>query len=124
MGGLAVTHEYTLLVGGIVITGTDEAPVTAIAWAAGTVIALGTDEQVLGISRGDSFRVDLRGAVVVPLGPDDDATGKPPFGRLEIGAAADLAVLDRDPRTEPAGTPRTLAVLRGGHVTRGVLPGA
>jgi len=118
-----VTHEYTLLVGGTVLAGVEEdAPATAIAWAAGTVLALGSDDQVLGTSRGDSFMVDLRGAVVVPLGPDDTPAW-PPTRRLEIGAPADLAVLDRDPRIAAAGAVRTLAVLHGGHVTRGALPG-
>jgi predicted amidohydrolase YtcJ len=102
-----VTHLYTLLLGGTVIPGGGQPDVSAIAWAGDIVIALGSDEDVRAISRGDSYFVDLRGAVVVPL---EEAT-------LEVGGPADLAVLSADPR-------KTLAVVRGGRVVSGALPRA
>jgi predicted amidohydrolase YtcJ len=120
-----VTHEYTLLIGGTVITGHDEADVTAIAWAADTVIALGSDDEVRGTSRGDSHIIDLEGASVVALGNGPDAYW-PSDAKLEIGGPADLAVLDRDPRPLDAPAVRTLtalALVRAGRVIAGSLPG-
>lgn len=38
-----VTHEYTLLVGGTIVPGDGAPDATAIAWAAGVILALGTD---------------------------------------------------------------------------------
>ena len=49
-----VTHLYTLLLGGTVITSPGQPDVSAIAWAADTVIALGSDDNVRAASRGDS----------------------------------------------------------------------
>lgn len=114
-----MTHEYTLLVGGVIIPGDDEPDASAIAWAGGTVIAIGTDAAVRAISRGDSHVIDLRGASVVPLAPGSDAI-RPPGARLEVGGPADLAVLDRDPRDAPV---LALAVFRGGRLVAGALPG-
>jgi predicted amidohydrolase YtcJ len=114
-----MTHEYTLLVGGHVIPGGGEPDATAIAWADGTVLAIGSEEEVRSISRGDSHVVELRGAAVVPLGGSDE-TAWPATARLEIGGPADLVLLDHDPRT---GTPATLAVVRGGHVVNGAFAG-
>jgi predicted amidohydrolase YtcJ len=114
-----MTHEYTILTGGRVLPagaaddageGGRSGVATAIAWAAGTVLATGPDAAVLAISRGDSHFGELRGGVVVPLG-----------GPLEPGAPADFAVLDRLPGA--AGTPRILAVVRGGHLVEGELTG-
>lgn len=126
-----MTHEYTLLVGGVIIPGDDEPDASAIAWAGGTVIAIGTDAAVRAISRGDSHVIDLRGASVVPLAPGSDAV-RPPGARLEVGGPADLAVLDRDPRGTPFRAPSeasgaapvlALAVFRGGRLVAGALPG-
>jgi hypothetical protein len=105
-----MTHEYTLLVGGLVLPGGGAEDARAIAWAAGTVLALGSEEEVRAISRGDSLVVNLRGAVIA-------AGGVP----LEIGGPADFDVYERDPRTAPAASP--VAVVRGGHAVRGSLPG-
>ena len=102
-----MTHEYTLLIGGTVITGRDEPDASAIAWAADTVIALGSDDEVRGTSRGDSHVMDLEGAIVVALGNGPDACW-PTKATLEIGGPADLAVLDRDPRQLDAPAGRTL----------------
>ena len=120
-----MTHRYTLLVGGTVISGRDEPDVSAIAWAADTVIALGSDDDVRGISRGDSHVIDLRGASVVALGEGPDVLW-PPDATLEVGGHADLAVLESDPRRmdAPAGQRMSaLAVVRGGSVVAGRLPG-
>jgi predicted amidohydrolase YtcJ len=121
-----VTHRYTLLVRGTVISGRNEADVSAIAWAADTVIALGSDDDLRGISRGDSHVIDLGGATVVALGEGPDARW-PPDATLEVGGRADLAVLDGDPRLVNAHGQQqlsALALVRGGRVIAGALPGA
>ena len=92
-----MTHLYTLLIGGTVISGRDEPDASAIAWAADTVIALGSDDDVRATSRGDSHVIDLRGASVVALGEGPDVLW-PPDATLEVGGRADLAVLESDPR--------------------------
>jgi predicted amidohydrolase YtcJ len=114
-----VTHEYTILTGGIVLAAPElaEAPdvaslPTAIAWAEDTVLAVGSDREVRAVSRGDSRFHDLGGAIVRPLVPGM---------RLEPGAMADFEVLERGPGT--AGSRRRrLAVVRAGHVVDGGLP--
>jgi len=119
-----VTHRYTLLIRGTVISGRDEPDVSAIAWAADTVIALGSDDDVRGTSRGDSHVIDLRGASVVALGESLDVRW-PPDTTLEVGGRADLAVLASDPRRMdvPAGHRLSaLALVRGGRVVAGRLP--
>lgn len=120
-----MTHRYTLLVRGIVITGHDEPDVSAVAWADDTVIALGTDGDVHGISRGDSDVVDLAGAWVIPLGAGLDACW-PVDASLEVGGRADLAVIDEDPRRVSVPGSQALspvAVVRAGQVVAGRLPG-
>jgi predicted amidohydrolase YtcJ len=121
-----MTHLYTLLIRGTVISGRDEPDVSAIAWAANTVIALGSDDDVRGISRGDSHVFDLGGASVVALGEDGPDVRWPPDARLEVGGRADLAVLASDPRLRDATASRALsalALVRGGRVVSGRLPG-
>jgi predicted amidohydrolase YtcJ len=120
-----MSHRYTLLIGGIVISGRDEPDASAIAWAADTVIALGSDDDVRAASRGDSHVIDLRGASVVGLGERSDVFW-PPDATLEVGGRADLAVLESDPRRidGPAGRRLSaLALIRGGQVVAGRLPG-
>jgi predicted amidohydrolase YtcJ len=120
-----VTHRYTLLIRGTVISGRDEPDVSAIAWAADTVIALGNDDDVSGTSRGDSHVIDLRGASVVGLG-EGPAARWPPDATLEVGGRADLAVLEGDPRLMDAHAQHQLsplALVRGGRVVAGRLPG-
>ncbi|MEO7333384.1 MAG: hypothetical protein ABIZ71_05530 [Gemmatimonadales bacterium] len=123
-----MTHEYTLLVGGVVIRGGDEPDATAIAWAADTVLAIGSDAEVRAISRGDSHFSELLGATVIPLGGGGEPRW-PTDATLEVGGPADLAVLRVDPRA--AGGPgsgdgplETLALIRGGRVVTGALPAA
>jgi hypothetical protein len=115
-----VTHEYTLLVGGTVMAGAGMEHATAIAWAADTILAIGTDEEVRAISRGDSHVVDLQGAWVVPLAPGAAV--------LEVGGRADLAVFPHDPRPgtgDPVDSHAfpPLAAVLDGRVVAGALPG-
>ncbi len=105
-----MTHEYTILVGGTVLPGDRADDAAAIAWAAGTVLAIGTEAEVRAISRGDSRVVEVRGCFVVP-------TGAP----LQVGAPADLAVLGGDPRTLGP-SPSTVAVVAAGRLVAGRLP--
>ena len=111
-----MTHEYTLLVGGRVLPGGSAPEATAIAWAAGTVLMLGSDAEIHAISRGDSHLVELGGAFVVP----GDSVGPAGDGVLEIGGPADLDVFDGDPR---GGGLEPVAVVRAGRVIEGSLPG-
>lgn len=120
-----MTHAYTLLVHATVITGRDEPDASAIAWAGDTVIAIGDDDAVRGISRGDSRLVDLDGLTVVPVGHGPVADW-PTDATLEVGGVADLAILDRDPRyVDPLADPSAavIAEIRSGRVTAGALPG-
>ena len=120
-----VTHEYTLLIGGTVIPSREHPDVSAIAWAADTVIALGSDDDVRAISRGDSHVIDLAGAFVVALGQGTEAHW-PPDSTLEVGGRADLAVLATDPRRTEAPAGRrlsALAMVREGRLVAGMLPG-
>lgn len=102
-----MTHEYTLLLDAMVLPGGDQAPCEAIAWAGDTILALGSRDEVAAISRGDSHVLRFPGRYVVPAG-----------GTLEIGGAADLLVLDADPRLPAAAGQqqrRPFAVYRGGE---------
>jgi predicted amidohydrolase YtcJ len=104
-----VTHEYVIAVGGHVRGATPGTrPATAIAWAADRVLAVGPDDDVRAISRGDSIFLDLAGCVVTA------APGGEP-GDLEPGALADLDIWDADP-TRPSGL---VARVRGGSFTDG-----
>jgi len=120
-----VTHRYTLLLGGRVLTGAAGPLVEAIAWAEDTVLATGTDAEVSAVSRGDSRTVDLRGAWVIPLSTAGEVAW-PTDTALEVGGPADLAILLRDPRdsstTAPALAGEVMAVVRGGRIVDGALP--
>ncbi|MDQ1324127.1 MAG: hypothetical protein QG587_1463, partial [Chloroflexota bacterium] len=119
-----MTHEYTLLLGGTVITGGSGPDAEAIAWAADTVLALGSEMEVRSISRGDSHVVRIPGRFVVPLAPGANLTW-PTDATLEIGGPADLAVLAGDPRVatsmEGASSQsvEVVAIVRAGRVETG-----
>lgn len=100
-----MTHEYTLLLGGVVRPGGGAPDATALAFAHDTVLALGTDDEVRAISRGDSHMVDLRGRVVMP------AAGI----TLEPGGPASFAIVDASAVTQ--------AEVVDGVVVRGGFPG-
>jgi predicted amidohydrolase YtcJ len=116
-----MTHEYVIVIGATVVRGTGEPDATAIAWAHGTILAIGSDEEVTAISRGDSAVCTLDGAVVIPLDGGDDPTW-PTSRELRVGGPADLAVLAADPRRTPDAADHPLAVVRAGVVVRGHLP--
>ena len=100
-----MTHEYSILTGGVIDGAPASSPPTAIAWAADTVLAVGGDDEILAISRGDSHVAGLRGATVRPFGET----------LLEAGAPADFEVLDR-------GSAAVIAVVRAGRVVWGEIP--
>ena len=112
-----MTHEYTLLTGGTVIPGGGAPDAHAIAWAGDTLLAIGSDTGVRGISRGDSHFLDLQGATVIPLALDADPAW-PTDAVLEVGGPADMAVLAGDPRRAPL---RVTAIIRAGRVVDGSL---
>jgi len=103
-----MTHEYVIAVGGHVRGATSgRQPATAIAWAADRVLAVGPDDVVSAISRGDSIFLDMGGCVVTPA--TGDVTGD-----LEAGSPADLDFWDPDPQR------RTIvARVRGGRFSDG-----
>ena len=122
-----MTHEYTLLLGGTVITGRSGPDVAAIAWAADTVLALGTEMEVRSISRGDSHVVRIPGRFVAPLAAGAGGAW-PADATLELGGPADLVVLDRDPRVaaDDGGSDggdsqpvQVVAIVRAGRVETG-----
>jgi hypothetical protein len=115
-----MTHEYVIALRGRIDTGmpeSDDAGATAIAWAADHVLAVGPDDVVRSISRGDSTFLDLGGCVVTAL-PEDAAradavvsaaagqrTSTPGIG----GLLKEAGLLDRDASLEP-GSPADLAI--------------
>ncbi len=143
-----MTHEYTIGTGGIVLGSGEppETPRTAIAWAVDRVLAVGSDDEVRAISRGDSTFIDLNGSVVTPA-PDDPAAAQalarsavegkralgtvalledagliPPGSTIETGTLADLAFWSADPGTVPpaaALSVRILGIVRAGAFTQG-----
>ena len=64
-----MTHEYVIAYNGRVEP-RDDVAATAIGWAADAVLAVGSDEVVRAISRGDSTFIDLGGGIVTPLPTD------------------------------------------------------
>ena len=99
-----MTHEYVIGVGGRIRTvdGLDRGA-TSIAWAADRVLAVGPDDLVAAISRGDSTFLDLRGCLVTAASGDDG-------GAIEPGSLADLDFWDG---------PRIVARVRAGRFTEG-----
>jgi len=144
-----VTHEYVIALGGTIL-GADAGDAgprpTAIAWAADHVLAVGPDDVVRAISRGDSTFIDL-GACAVTAAPAavDVAertlraavlAGRPfdavkeleragqltPGERLEPGSPAELAFWSADPATlspPEASSLRVVAIVRAGAFSDG-----
>jgi hypothetical protein len=128
-----VTHEYVIALNGHIEPDPGgEAEETAVAWAADAVLAVGPDDVVRAISRGDSTFLDLCGCLVTPL-PDapsqadslireEQATGADVArllvesgllsaeAALEPGAPADLAFWDES---------GLVAIVRNGHFIDG-----
>ncbi len=99
-----MTHEYVIALGGFIEGAhSDGPPATAIAWAFDRILAVGPDDVVEAISRGDSLFLDLDGQMVRALAVDGPAT-------IDVGAPADLAF-------EADG--RVVATLRAGRFTEG-----
>lgn len=88
-----MTHEYTLLVGGVVRPGGGAPEATALAFAHDTVLAVGSDAAIHGISRGDSRVVELRGRVVLPGEGVVLASGAPASFSVIDAAAVEVAVV-------------------------------
>jgi len=119
-----MTHEYTVATGGLILGAADRRA-TAVAWAEGTVLAVGRDPEVRAISRGDSTFVDLAGRVV-SAGRDADAaihlfreaiaqglgaSAADLLGAVEPGLPADLLIWSCDPRTLSPRESAALAVV-------------
>ena len=145
-----MTHDYVIGLGGRIecrepVTG--DTPPTAIAWAADRVLAVGPDEVVRSISRGDSTFLGLGGCVVTAL-PDDPGRAEAllreasaaggsdfdlgallisaglldPDAALEPGSPADLAFWGAGPRSsDPVGRALIglVAIVRDGAFTEG-----
>jgi hypothetical protein len=149
-----MTHAYVICVNGKVdprepdATESAAAQSTAIAWAADHVLAVGTDDTVRAISRGDSTFLDLHGCVVTALPAEParadavvrralrttsglgidvratlvDAGLLGPDATLEPGSPADLAFWDVLPGPGDSNEPPEwglLAIVRGGAFTHG-----
>ena len=143
-----MTHEYVIALGGIVLTSgpAADSPPTALAWAADAVLAVGSDEDVRAISRGDSTFLRLDGSAVTRA-PDDPVAAETLLRRairegrsfraseilaeagltgasrgLEPGSPADLAFWSANPETLSAAEASSLhlvALVRGGGFTTG-----
>ena len=101
--------------GGTVVGATADLAATGIAWAADRVLAVGPDEVVRTISRGDSTFLDLGGCAVTAAPRDprraerllqSAVVGGRPFDALALLAEAGL--LDAPTALEP-GSPADLA---------------
>jgi len=144
-----MTHEYVIALDGRIDPHRpgDAGPApTAIAWAADRVLAVGTDDIVRAISRGDSTFLDIEGCVVTAL-PDEperaasmlrDASLGGGGAELDVGALLiDAGLLDPDSALEPGSVAdlafwglapedadhrrslRLVATVRGGAFTEG-----
>ena len=82
------------------------------------MIGLGSDEAMRGVSRGDSWFVDLEGATVVPLGDGDPAW--PVDATLEVGGRADLVILTTGPAPALRGPSRAILGASAVHSATGV----
>jgi hypothetical protein len=143
-----VTHEYVIALDGRIdphwAEDGEPAP-TAIAWAADHVLAVGTDDVVRSISRGDSTFLDLGGCVVTALpidleravamvrrGSVEDTSWQrvgrllsnagllEPGSALEPGSLADLAFWGlASGESDGPRSAHLVAIVRGGAFTEG-----
>ena len=99
---------------------------TAIGWAADRVLAVGSDDVVRSISRGDSTFLDLGGCVVTAL-PDDTGRAEALVHEATVPGGSDLdlgalligaGLLDPDAALEP-GSPADLAFWGAGSPSSG-----
>ena len=87
-----MTHEYVIALNGHVEPDpAGESEETALAWADNAVLAVGPDDVVRAISRGDSRFLDLCGCLVTPL-PDAPSQADSLI-REEQASGADVARL-------------------------------
>ena len=145
-----MTHEYVIATGGRIeslTAGGGKPTPTAVAWAADHVLAVGADDVVRSISRGDSTFLDLDGCVVTALPSDpvraDAVVAKAALSggaeggitallvragllsddsALETGSPADLAFWDAASGSDASGERPArglVAVVRGGGFTEG-----
>jgi hypothetical protein len=122
-----MTHEYVIGLGGRIdsrTSGPAQTTRTAIGWAADRVLAVGTDDLVRAISRGDSTFLDLHGCVVTAL-PADLERADALVREATAGIDADLNVgalllgaglLGREATLEP-GAPADLAFWGAGSAS-------
>jgi hypothetical protein len=114
-----MTHEYVIAVGGRIeprradLHGLRS---TAVGWAADAVLAVGSDELVRAISRGDSTFLDLGGCVVTALPHEQERADTlvrestaATAGDVDIGALLSGAGLLEPGTTLEAGSPADLA---------------
>jgi hypothetical protein len=128
-----VTHEYVIALNGHIEPDPGgDSEETALAWAAGAVLAVGPDEVVRAISRGDSHFLDLCGCIVTPL--PEAPSHADSLIREQRARGADVArllvesgLLSAAASLEP-GAPANLAfwddsglvaIVRGGHFLDG-----
>ncbi len=128
-----MTHEYVIALNGHIEPDPGgESEETAVAWAAEAVLAVGPDDVVRAISRGDSTFIDLCGCIVTPL--PDAPSHADSLIREEHASAADIArllvesgLLSAEASLEP-GAPADLAfwdetglvaIVRNGHFSDG-----
>jgi imidazolonepropionase-like amidohydrolase len=128
-----MTHEYIIALNGHIEPDPGgDAEETALAWAADAILAVGPDQVVRAISRGDSTFLDLGGCLVTPL-PDAPSHADSLVREEQIGAAdiarrlVESGLLSANAALEP-GSPADLAfwdesglvaIVRAGHFTDG-----
>ena len=128
-----MSHQYVIALNGHIEPDPGgDSEETAVAWAAEAILAVGPDDVVRAISRGDSTFLDLCGCLVTPL--PDAPSHADSLVREKRAGAADIArvlvesgLLSAEASLEP-GAPADLAfwdegglvaIVRGGHFSDG-----
>ena len=122
-----MTHEYVIAFAGHIRPDPNEAEPTAVGWAAEAILAVGSDEVVRSISRGDSTFLDLDGCVVTPLPSDLDTAITAVRGAARdpdsvITSLLAAGALETETSVEP-GAPADLAFWRDGGLVAAVQAG-